>query len=234
MGDGPVSKICDSSIIEESACSIVEIVLDAVVPAALDVELLKDIPFVSLLAKTFQLGTGIRDRLFLRKLQAFFVEAGRISTEKRTAFRNRLANEPELAGKCGESVLLLLEKLADLSKAQLMGFAFRRFVEGQIDDVVLHRIYDVIELLPLSHIVQLPKVYFEHGLGSTTPDCATSFQSLGLVDTFYGAADKRLHTDLRRGQSFFLTYHQPFYRATDIGTAVAEVVRDYLAQFKEP
>jgi hypothetical protein len=218
------------SVITENVADIAEQVADVALHLLSDEELLKEIPIISLFAKAFGLGRGIRDRLFLKKLMAFLSEAGRISSAEREAFGNRLAAEPPLAEKCGESVLLLLDKLAEISKARLMGFAFRRFVQGIIDEVILHRTYAALEFLPLWELFQLPECYFERGLGSLDQSAAAAYQQLRLIDVFYGDKDRRLHFDRRTGESFFLTYHQPFYRKTDIGISVAEVIRDYLAE----
>ena len=234
MKDAHPNESLAPNAVKENAFAIAEIVFDTVAQNAVGIEILKDVPFISFLAKVFGLGSSIRDQLFLKKLRTFLEEAGKGSADKREAFRVRLANEPGLAGKCGESVLLLLDKLSELSKAQLMGFAFRCFMERAIDDVVLNRIYAALEFVPLWQLIELPEHYFERGLGSLSQDSAASLQPLGLVGVFYGDKDKRLHADFPSGNSYFLAYHQPFYRATDIGTAVAGVIRDYLAQFKDP
>ncbi len=230
MSENSVSKALTHSVVEENVSAVAESLADIALDVAFDDELLKEIPFVSLLVKTLAIGRGIRDRIFLKKLMAFLSEASRIAPEQRSAFAGRLAQEPNFAERCGESALLLLDKLSEVSKARLMGYAFRRFVQGAIDDVILHRIYAGLEFLPFWQLIELPEFYFGRGLGSLDQAAAASYQQLWLVDVYYGDKDKRLHFDVRTGESYYVAYHQPFYRQTDIGVSVAELIRDYLAE----
>jgi hypothetical protein len=100
-----------------------------VLDVTLDEGLLKEVPVISWLVRTVSIGRSIRDRLFLKKILLFLSAAGRISSEEREAFSRRVAEAPRLAEQCGEAAFLLLDKLAQTSKARLMGYAFRRFVQ---------------------------------------------------------------------------------------------------------
>lgn len=217
-----------SSVIEPNVSEIAQNAFEIALDAALDEGVLKEIPIISWLVRTCAIGRGIRDRIFLKKIGLFLFEATKISQKERAAFSRRLTENPDLAERYGESALLLLEKLSEANKARLMGYAFRRFVQGHIDEVVLNRIYSAIEFLPLWQLIDLPEYYFENGLGSLSQSAAASYQQLWLVEVYYGDINKRLHCDFRTGESHFMTYHQPFYVETDIGRSIAELIRDYL------
>jgi hypothetical protein len=217
-----------ASVVKENISTIAQDIAQIALDTALDEGLLKEIPIVSWFFRAGAIGRGIRDRLFLKKLASFLREASRISPEGRGAFAKRLADEPEFAERCGESALMLIDKLSSSSKSRLMGFTLRRFAEGAIDEVILSRIYAALEFISLWRLLDLPKYYFEDGLGSLGQDAAALYQQLGLIAIYYGDKDERLHCDFRTGSSDLMSYHQPFYRETDIGTSVAEVVRDYL------
>ncbi|MEY2493415.1 MAG: hypothetical protein QOH24_2366 [Verrucomicrobiota bacterium] len=110
------------------------------------------------------------------------------------------------------------------------GYAFRRFIQQSIDIIELNWIYAALEFLPLWLFLELPEYYFEAGLGSLGQTEAASYQQLGFVEIYYGDKAQRLHVDFNTQESHFVVYHQPFYRKTDIGEAVAGIVRDYLAE----
>jgi hypothetical protein len=227
MNEGSVNVVLTRSIIHENATDLAQ-VADIVLDVALENDVLKEIPIVSLIVKAFGIGRGIRDRIFLKKLLIFLSEATKISPEERKDFSKRLDNEPRLAESCGESALLLLDKLSSIGKARLMGYAFRLFVRGVIDDFVLHRIYAALEFMPLWQLIALPEYYFDYGLGSLNQSDAGSYQRLWFIEIFYGDKGERLHFDSTTGESFRMSYQQPFYRPTDLGKQIAEVIRDYL------
>jgi hypothetical protein len=228
MEETSANAALTQSVIKENVSGIAQDIAEVLLDATLDEGLLKEIPVLSLLVRAFGIGRGIRDRLFLKKVMLFLSEAGRISGADREAFAKRLSDEPRLAENCGEAAFLLLDKLAQMSKARLMGYAFRRFVQGGIDEVILNRIYAALEFLPFWQLIELPEFYFGRGLGNLGQSEAASYQQLWLVEVYYGDKDKRLHLDFRTGKSFYEEYHQPFYRRTDIGLSVAELIRDYL------
>ncbi|HWM23958.1 MAG TPA: hypothetical protein VNP98_03980 [Chthoniobacterales bacterium] len=228
MEETSANATLTKSVIKENVSGMAQNIAEVALDAALDESLLREIPVVSLIVKAFGIGRGIRDRLFLKKVMLFLSEAGRISPADREGFAKRLSDEPRLAENCGEAAFLLLDKLAQMSKARFMGYAFRRFVQGGIDEVILNRIYAALEFLPFWQLIELPEFYFERGLGNLGQSEAASYQKLWLVEIYYGDKDKRLHHDFRTGRSAYEVYHQPFYRRTDIGLSVAEVIRDYL------
>jgi hypothetical protein len=125
---------------------------------------------------------------------------------------------------------MLLDRLSSAYKARFMGFALRRFAEGKIDEVILNRTYAALEFVALWQLLDLPDYYFKRGLGSLPQDSAALYQQLGFVAIYYGGKDKRLHHDSHTGRSYYMAYHQPFYRETDIGNSVAKLIADYLSE----
>ena len=122
-----------------------------------------------------------------------------VTPEERARFSEKLEGERDLAERCGESALLLLDKLTEISKARLRGFACRRYVQGAIDEVILHRIYLALDSMPIWRLIELAEKYFEGGLGSLDLGTATAWQQLNFLEIYYGDKDKRLHIDVRTG-----------------------------------
>lgn len=235
MSDEPENKDAASVALMSSATKkdigeILRDVAEIALDSRFDAGPLKEIPFFSWVAKVRAIGLGIRDRIFLKKIAMFLFEASKVSAEKREAFANRLVAEPDLTQRTGESALLLLDHVSSVNKARLMGYALRRFMQEDIDEVILNRIYAAVEFLPLWRLIDLPEFYFETGLGSLDQSAVAAYQNLGLVEIYYGDKAERLHCDFGTGDSYLMAYHQPFYRQTEIGASVAEVIRDYLGE----
>lgn len=216
------------SIIKNELSPMAQDLAEAALDSILDEGVLKDIPIVSWLFRAKAIGYTIRDRLFLKKVGWFLYEASKLSAEERQKFSQRLVEDPDFSERCGESALLLIDKLADTDKARLMGFVFRRFIQGSIDEVVLHRIYAALEYFPYWQLMDLPRYYFTDGLTSLGQGAAALYQSLWFVDIFYGEKAERLRMNPTLKGSHMLAYHEPFYRETHVGRLVAEVLRDYL------
>jgi len=217
-----------SSTVRRDIADIIGDVAKLALDAELHSELLKEIPFFSWLIKIGAIGASIRDRIFIKKVAMFLLEGSRLSSEERNSFAKRLATEPDLEQRTGETALFLLEKVTSPYKARLMGYALRRFAQGHIDEVTLNRIYAALEFVPLWRLIDLPEYYFDGGLGPLGQDAAAAYQTLGLIEIYYGDKGKRLHCDFVTQGSYMLAYHQPSYRRTEIGLKVAEIIRDYL------
>jgi len=216
------------SIVKDKLSPMAQDLAEAALDSILDEGVLKEIPVVSWLFRARAIGHTIRDRIFLKKVGCFLYEASRLSAEERQKFSQRLAEDPNFEERCGESALLLIDKLADTDKARLMGYVFRRFVQGSIDEVTLHRIYAALEYFPYWQLLDLPRYYFKEGLTSLGQGAAALYQSLWLVEIFYGEKVERLHMNSTLQGSQMITYHEPFYRETHVGRLVAEVIRDFL------
>ena len=175
-------------------------------------------------------GHTVRDRIFLKKVGWFLYEASKLSAKERDKFSQRLEEDPAFSERCGESALLLIDKLANTNKARLMGFVFRRFIQGHIDEVVLQRIYAALEYFPYWQLIDLPRYYFTDGLTSLGQGTASLYQSLWFIDIFYGEKVERLRMNPALNGSQMLTYHEPFYCETHIGRLVAAQIRDYLSE----
>ena len=205
------------------ALEMVEIALDSILKSGI----LKDIPFISWMVKSHAIITGIRDRTFLKKLGLFLMEASQLSEEERVKFEEKLQEDPEFAESTGENVLLLLDKFSEIEKARLMGYAFRRFVQGHIDSTILSRIYAGLEFMPYWQFCDLPMYYFERGLAAMGQGAVNSYLNLWLIEVYYGDKDSRLHFS-EEGESGFISYHQPFYRKTPVGLTIARLIQEYL------
>src|SRR5690348_6164273 len=94
--------------------------------------LVKDIPVIGVLAKLWKAGVTARDYVFVKKLGHFLLELRNVPDDKRREMVLKLRQDPAFGERAGEQVILLLDRLDDLSKPKLIGRAFRAFCEGKI------------------------------------------------------------------------------------------------------
>ena len=122
----PEVSIMDSvarAELTEIAVDFAELTIDAL----LDNELLQAIPIVGTVARLYRSSVSIRDGLFLRKVLLFLKEFDDIPKEDRERFVEELDASEGTRAKAGAALMLLLDRLDDVDKPQLIG---RLFVPG--------------------------------------------------------------------------------------------------------
>ncbi len=68
-----------------------------------------------------------------------------MSRQDRLKFRKEVMDDREKMTSVGEVALLVLDKLSDLKKAEILGFFFSCFLSGEIDDYQFRRIAAAID-----------------------------------------------------------------------------------------
>jgi hypothetical protein len=132
-----------------------EILLDS----ALDEGLLRDIPFLGWVAKTYGLVNTVRDRIFLQKILRFLQGTQATTAEERTAFAERMEADPEYQRKVGEDLLLLLDRHESVDKSEFLGRVFAAFVRNEISDEEFRRYAFIIDRLFLRDLTNLAQHY---------------------------------------------------------------------------
>ena len=102
----------------------VEVGLDAIMTDGL----LKDIPLVGTMVSLFKLGNTLKDRHTFKKLAVFFDRLSEIPIEDREKFVNELNDSDEYNESISEKVLLLIERLDETKKAEIIGNIFKLYV----------------------------------------------------------------------------------------------------------
>lgn len=121
------------------ALTVSEVIADANVADAT----LEAIPFVDLVFKVLKAKDAIADALYARKLVGFIRGIGDLSDFD----RNRIAEEliGDEGTKVGETLLLVLDRVTDLEKPELLGFLFRQFSEKRITGPQLRRLSEAVD-----------------------------------------------------------------------------------------
>lgn len=112
----------------ELALELAEVPLDQLLAEGL----LRDIPVLGTAYRMARLALSIRDQIFLAKVVRFLIPVKRIPDEEREAFTRRLAEDRGTARKAGEAILLIIDKLDDMEKPEMVGKIFCAYIRGSI------------------------------------------------------------------------------------------------------
>jgi hypothetical protein len=124
---------------------------------------LREIPVIGTLKALFNIGVGIRDHLFIKKLIRFLSVISDVPKEQRQRQIDEMDNSSEESKRVGETVMLLLDKANDMQKPALMAKAFRAYLLGEIDVTSLHRLWYAIDTIDVSYLQELAHIYQSEG-----------------------------------------------------------------------
>jgi hypothetical protein len=105
--------------------------MDVSISSLLQGGVFEDFPIVGVAFKSIKALSVINGQLNARKIARFLFQLQDIPLEERQNFIHNLDKESEVK-KLGEQVIVLLNKLDDMEKADLLGFLFRCLVLERI------------------------------------------------------------------------------------------------------
>ena len=149
------------SVKSEALTEITPEILETSLDAILDNEVLKDIPMVGLVFKSFGLYQKISEAFFLKKLLTFLHRVNEISFEERLNFVNKLESNDNTK-RAGEKLLITLNRLDDIDKSSMIGNLLKHTILGKIsyeDFSLLSHMIDNSYVNDLNKINDNPKLY---------------------------------------------------------------------------
>lgn len=124
----------------EAALETTEVVADAIAHG----DVLSEIPVIGTAFKICRAVDAVRDRAFAAKLALFARGLDRIPETARDELKDKVRNKDELQ-KVGETLFMVLERLTDLSKPQLLSQIFLAYVDEIISSSELRRLAQAID-----------------------------------------------------------------------------------------
>ncbi|WP_163831886.1 hypothetical protein [Spartinivicinus ruber] len=97
---------------------------EALIDALTSNEVLSNIPFVGTAFKIFKAAESVRDKAFAMKLERFANPLSELSDDERQRFLEKLQQNQEEAKKVGETLFLVIDRLADVDKPEILGLVF--------------------------------------------------------------------------------------------------------------
>ncbi len=139
------------SIDNEKLDSIAEFIFDV----SLESDLFKEIPIISTIIGAGQTVLNFRDKLFLRKILIFFKGLSTISQKERRLFIDKLDEKPKLKVTLSENLLLILDKITEIEKSELIAIAFKEFIQERITRDELWLVLTAIERTSFSDLSKI-------------------------------------------------------------------------------
>jgi len=120
-------------------------ILEFSIDQVLDEGLLKDIPFVGWISKGITLQRSISDRILFHKILRFLLALESIDSGSKESFRQKIKSNPKFKRKVGEHLLLILDRIDDLSKPQMIAKCFDHHLTEDIEFAHFIELAQVIE-----------------------------------------------------------------------------------------
>lgn len=125
-----------SSILEDQA----EIIVDRILKDGL----LKDIPIISTITGAVKTVIAVHDYLLVVKLVKF-LKGINITEEERAHFEKTIGNDAEYRRTVGQNLLLLIDRLDDVTKADMVAKLFKAFLQDSLTYDEFKKFASIIE-----------------------------------------------------------------------------------------
>lgn len=153
---------------------------------------LRDIPVLGTLIRLRSTWGGVRDYIFARKVTRFLIYVGEIPLDE----RERFITEVERQGRqrqLGDTLLLLLDRLDDMEKPEVLARLFAAYVRGQYDFSTFRRLSMALERISLLSLPALRSFYSPEREGiQTSGDEMEQFAFAGIVSINFFQGDTML------------------------------------------
>ena len=165
-----------------------ELYLDNVLDIVSNNEILKEIPVVKTLYTIGKVGAAIHEKNLLRKTLIFITSfnSKTITPKKLDKYKKKINEKPHYVQEELGRVLLILNKILDDSKAQILANLYRNYVEEKINWDEFCEMTDITERIFLTDMAALLKGYENYGLniGDVESYHIDRLISLGLFENF--------------------------------------------------
>ena len=106
---------------------------------------LRDAPVVGGLFGLLKVGRSIRDYIFARKIAVFLVSLHSIDPTERMRFANEAEIDQKQQKRVGSTIMMLLDRHADLQKSKLLAHLFAEYLRGGIGYERFLRLADCVD-----------------------------------------------------------------------------------------
>lgn len=127
-------------------------ILEFSIDQVLEEGLIKDIPVVGWISKGLSLQRSISDRILYNKILRFIFALESINSGSKESFRAKVKNDPKFKRKVGEQLLLILDRIDDLSKPEMIAKCFDLHLTG---DLEFSHFVDLVQVIERSTIGDL-------------------------------------------------------------------------------
>ncbi len=154
---------------------------------------LKDVPFVGSLVKMWRGTVSLRDSLFLKKLLRFLASA-QVDGNERQQFLQKLQTDSDFRRDTGLHLCLVLERLDDIEKADVLAALFASFVVGNITRDDFRRLSGALDRAHLPDLKVLRDVV--RGQGEMTGIAFAGLEGAGLAFVYHSITRSKGTNDI--------------------------------------
>ncbi len=140
-----LNKALHDSIISEEATSIAKDFSEVALDSILKDGLLKEIPIIGTLISLGKILTSLKDRQTIKKIVIFLSKLKDIPIKDRKDFASHMDDNDQFSESTSEKVLLLLERIDETSKAEIIGNLFKLYILNIIDKNDFMRFANIVE-----------------------------------------------------------------------------------------
>lgn len=166
-----IVELIQSNQLQDSVANLAEAGIDQLMQGGF----LRDVPVLGTVLGTLRAAGAIRDLLLARKLGRFLVVLQEVPIDERSNFCSSLKDADERQ-RVGEALLLMLDRLDDMEKPDLLARCFGAFVQGFIDRTTFQQLSAAVDRLLMVHLQDLCRFY-----RSSKGDLQTSPLSLDVL-----------------------------------------------------
>lgn len=153
--ESSLSETLKNSDLKSIAGDFGEIAIDSL----LEDGVLKDIPVIGALQGIYSASRSVSNYLFSKKLIKFISALSELTSQERADVIKKLESNDGYFKKVGETLVLLIERMDDMQKPEMLAIAFRSLAKNKIDIDQFKRLTHAIDRLQVYYIPYLKAFY---------------------------------------------------------------------------
>jgi hypothetical protein len=155
----------------------------------------RELPVVEWAFKVVKAIDGTKSWLLTRKIAKFLSEPSLVAAAEAYKMRDKVLQEEQYAQEVGETLLMVLDKVTDMSKPVLLAKAYAAYLTGDIDRYRLLMMAHVIDISALMDLEQFIEARFQE-VGNETfwkERLANSGLFVAQTSVTYGGAGTKFY-----------------------------------------
>jgi hypothetical protein len=150
IGLAIVKGVCNPEA-EDIAIDLAGLELDAL----FDEKIFEEIPIIKSVIACRKTWSAIQDRLFLQKVVSFFANSPKFTKEQQEKFIQNHLQDPKEAKRLSDAIVLILNRLDDLEKPEILAKVFAAFVKNKIQFDTFRRLATAIDAAQIEDLRRL-------------------------------------------------------------------------------
>jgi hypothetical protein len=126
--------------------------------ALLDEDTLREVPIIKSIIACHKTWEAVHDRLFLRKVAMFLSSSPKFTHEQKEKFIQEHLHDLKEAKQLSDAIVLILDKLDDFEKPQMVAKAFAAFIRGEVGLETFRRLATAIGIGFLDDLKELARL----------------------------------------------------------------------------